>query len=639
MQSILLSPSSNPQTSECLSDIPAVDKQSQQDEFSQQKGHFSDLLGTAVADSERGNNNLGEADLAEVAELTGEPLPDTLSSAADSEISAEKSVRNSAMQAPLQLQNTVVENELLPENSGIEQPGVDTALTGNSLTVDQEYAGNVQAGQEQSNLKEAAKEYAPQPILAQIEAAQKMDTQLSDPQQLSSDKLVLAEPLRKGQEKGAAEIAQASLPVGSVKLKADVNEKALINGELKNSAVESLKPETEGTLKTTAVDPLIEKEGKAIQDESLQAAVSEKVVINGELKNSAVESLKPETEGTLKTAAVAPLMEKEGKAIKALQGESLQAAVSEKVVINGELKNSTVEPFKPETEGALKTIAVDSLKADVNEKGLINGELKNKLVEPLRPEGEAVLKTTAVDSLIEKDGKAIKAVQDESLKAVVSEKTLKGEALKTEMPLQVADNQNELLSVTNSEIERNVFTHAVESSVLRSTEVNSSGLSKVVNQNMQAAATSSAALQQPLELQEKHAAALLGERVLMMINQGKQEIQIRLDPAELGSMYIKLQVQQEQLQLSIQTEAGQSRDLIEQHLPKLREQLAQQGVSLGETSVEQHGQGKQKNANHQGKNTLQDNVTQLPDDSALQIMDEQVVSRIPLSAQGIDYYA
>jgi len=132
----------------------------------------------------------------------------------------------------------------------------------------------------------------------------------------------------------------------------------------------------------------------------------------------------------------------------------------------------------------------------------------------------------------------------------------------------------------------------------------------------------------------------LGERVLMMINQGKQEVQIRLDPAELGSMYIKLQVQHEQLHLSIQTEVGQSRDIIEQNLPKLREQLAQQGVNLGETSVEQHTQ--QQNSKQQNRNTVQEVNSRFSGDSELQIADEQgewIASKIPLAAQGIDYYA
>ena len=127
---------------------------------------------------------------------------------------------------------------------------------------------------------------------------------------------------------------------------------------------------------------------------------------------------------------------------------------------------------------------------------------------------------------------------------------------------------------------------------------------------------------------------------MMMINQGKQEVQIRLDPAELGSMYIKLQVQQDQLQLSIQTEVGQSRDIIEQNLPKLREQLAQQGVNLGETSVEQHA--RQQNSNQQGKNALQHGDTGISKDNTLSTMDEQaewIASKIPLPAQGIDYYA
>ena len=150
----------------------------------------------------------------------------------------------------------------------------------------------------------------------------------------------------------------------------------------------------------------------------------------------------------------------------------------------------------------------------------------------------------------------------------------------------------------------------------------------------------SAALQQPIELQSKQASVIMGERIMMMLGQGKQEVTIRLDPAELGSMQIKLHVQQDQLQVAIQTQVGQSRDIIEQNLPRLREQLAQQGIHLGEASVEQQSRQQGQSESQHSQNNA--NALQTNSGRGEHLLDEQsewLATQIPLPAQGIDYYA
>jgi len=208
--------------------------------------------------------------------------------------------------------------------------------------------------------------------------------------------------------------------------------------------------------------------------------------------------------------------------------------------------------------------------------------------------------------------------------------------------LQTTEGKLQAFSFTNSnsnEIEPHSLSTAIDGTGLHSVNMNSTNLDKLINQNVHN--TVPLAAQHPaLDLQAKHASALLGERVLMMISEGKQEVQIRLDPAELGSLFVKLQVQQDQLQLTIQTQFGQSRDIIEQHLPKLREQLAQQGVNLGEANVEQQSQQQQQN--QQQKNAIQHNSARLAGDGAVASSSEKTewrASSIAVSAQGVDYYA
>lgn len=175
---------------------------------------------------------------------------------------------------------------------------------------------------------------------------------------------------------------------------------------------------------------------------------------------------------------------------------------------------------------------------------------------------------------------------------------------------------------------------------VNSLKVGSTGgaaLDKLVSFNQQSQASNNL-LQQPLDLHSKQAAAMMGDRVMMMISQGKQEVQIRLDPAELGTMFIKVQIQQEQVQLSIQTQMGSSKDLVEQHMPRLREQLAQQGIQLGEANVQQQSQQQGQQQHDAMQNAEQKGFSGLNNMSD-EVTAEWVSAKIPHVDQGIDYYA
>ena len=170
----------------------------------------------------------------------------------------------------------------------------------------------------------------------------------------------------------------------------------------------------------------------------------------------------------------------------------------------------------------------------------------------------------------------------------------------------------------------------IQSSIIQSDRVVS------MNQHMQA---TNNLLQEPLDIQSKQAAHMMGERVMMMLSEGKQEVQIRLDPAELGSMFIKVQVQQDQVQLNIQTQASLSKDIIDQNMPRLREQLAQQGIQLGDANVEQQSQQQQQSEQRQSMqamNSRSANHTDIVEDNSTAIW---MPSKITSNEQGIDYYA
>jgi len=214
--------------------------------------------------------------------------------------------------------------------------------------------------------------------------------------------------------------------------------------------------------------------------------------------------------------------------------------------------------------------------------------------------------------------------------------------LSTKDNIASTNNLNALLSTVTPETDKLAISKNADESMLNSLGANNSSVEKPLQQASIANTQSllqSAKLQQPIELHAKNSSGEIGERIQMMLNQGKQEVTIRLDPAELGSMQIKLHVHQDQLQVAIQTQVGQSRDIIEQHLPRLREQLAQEGINLGEASVEQQSKQDQPESQNSGKISSSKQNSVRGDETFVDEQSEWIAAKIPLSAQGIDYYA
>jgi len=108
--------------------------------------------------------------------------------------------------------------------------------------------------------------------------------------------------------------------------------------------------------------------------------------------------------------------------------------------------------------------------------------------------------------------------------------------------------------------------------------------------------------QQSLELNSQQAPQQLRERLMFMVNNGVQRAEIRLDPPDLGSMSIRVTVQNDQAQVNFQAQNPQAREMLEQAMPRLRELMEQQGLQLADSGVsEQH----QQQADSNGAGTSQ----------------------------------
>jgi flagellar hook-length control protein FliK len=77
----------------------------------------------------------------------------------------------------------------------------------------------------------------------------------------------------------------------------------------------------------------------------------------------------------------------------------------------------------------------------------------------------------------------------------------------------------------------------------------------------------------------------IAERVQVTLDQGENSATIRLQPEELGSVRIRLQVQDGQLHLSIHAEKAQTSRLLDQQLGDLRQTLESGGIKVGDLAV------------------------------------------------------
>ena len=81
----------------------------------------------------------------------------------------------------------------------------------------------------------------------------------------------------------------------------------------------------------------------------------------------------------------------------------------------------------------------------------------------------------------------------------------------------------------------------------------------------------------------------LGERVLMLSGNQVKTAEIKLTPADLGPLRVRVSIEDGAAHVQFHATHAVTREAIEQALPRLREMLAESGLSLGQTDVSEQG--------------------------------------------------
>lgn len=125
------------------------------------------------------------------------------------------------------------------------------------------------------------------------------------------------------------------------------------------------------------------------------------------------------------------------------------------------------------------------------------------------------------------------------------------------------------------------------SALNHSAQAASQAVSQVAAQQTVLQTEKMATLSASLSLLEPNAAMQLKDRLMYQLNNKIQSAEVKITPEDLGTVQIKLNLQQEQLSVQFVVQQSNAKELLEQQMPKLKELLQQQGLQLTEGQVEQ----------------------------------------------------
>lgn len=126
-----------------------------------------------------------------------------------------------------------------------------------------------------------------------------------------------------------------------------------------------------------------------------------------------------------------------------------------------------------------------------------------------------------------------------------------------------------------------------------------------------------------------------GEQISWLSNQQLKAASIKLNPPELGPMEVSIKMVQDQATVNINSHSVQVRDLIEQAIPRLKEMLEQQGLTLADVNV---SDSSNQQSNEQQRSGYLQQIQNLSNQTIGDSLQGQaIITRLP---QGlVDYFA
>ena len=86
----------------------------------------------------------------------------------------------------------------------------------------------------------------------------------------------------------------------------------------------------------------------------------------------------------------------------------------------------------------------------------------------------------------------------------------------------------------------------------------------------------------------------MGRQILWMVNQNISSAEFRLNPANLGPLEVRIDMDNDQVNVAFSSRHADVRDAVEQALPRLREMFEDKGLNLSDADVSQHSFAEQR---------------------------------------------
>ncbi|MEM0910052.1 MAG: flagellar hook-length control protein FliK [Pseudomonadota bacterium] len=171
------------------------------------------------------------------------------------------------------------------------------------------------------------------------------------------------------------------------------------------------------------------------------------------------------------------------------------------------------------------------------------------------------------------------------------------------------------------------------------------GVSQTMTESLKSATqqTNTGALDKAINILKPEGQQQMAERVRWMINGRNTAAEIRLDPPELGAMQVRINMTGDAAAVSFVVQSQQAKDALDMAAPRLKELFDEQGIALGQSSVQQESNGRDQGDgefNEDSDHAMQSIAAASTGTDGTQVESSSVTQRIAGTAiGGIDFYA
>ncbi|EMF7413534.1 flagellar hook-length control protein FliK [Vibrio parahaemolyticus] len=350
------------------------------------------------------------------------------------------------------------------------------------------------------------------------------------------------------------------------------------------------------------LEPILDANGKPIDIEKLQSQSTEwqNLTAPPVMDASAMQQAQANTSGALDgSVSLDP-------ATVGFEGQAVQlVSIDELEVIDTKLAQG--KPLSEQEIDVIEGLRTGDVVADIPEQELAQ-------LVALPTDVKAILaeqNTTQHNNVRNGSERTAAAVAMGQQAQYVNAQEMKHVAAQAPMPdALVANNFNPAVQMAaNGEVSHKAINAALSAGALKATasqqdkpesqyglagQLQAAAGQQGVAAQQQTRAEAAQQAQLPLQLTKELANEQVAEKVQMMMSKNLKNLDIRLDPPELGRMQIRMTMNNDLANVHFTVTNPQARDIIEQTLPRLREMLAQQGMQLADSSVQQQSSGQQQ---------------------------------------------